>query len=159
MAFDKLNIPAEGIAPEDVPKLDALQQAQMNAFLAEQKAEQEADKEILELQEGELAAAQKIMELLYQKYYHKKASFDNLLSLKGEAEELFAAINLQVVVDWVMPSISVKPTPPQITIVNRLKSFDPEQNRYEVGKGLADDFYNMAREKRKNKNKLIIPGK
>ena len=159
MAFDKLNIPAEGIAPEDVPKLDALQQAQMKAFMAEQKAEREADSEILELQEGELAAATKIMQELYAKYYHRKASFDNLLSLKGEAEERFASINLQVVVDWVMPSISVKPTPPQITIVNRLKPFDPEQNRYEVGKGLADDFYDVAREKRKNKNKLIIPGK
>ena len=158
MAFDKLNIPAEGIAPEDVPKLDALQTAQMNAFLAEQKAEREADSEILELQEGELAAATKIMQDLYAKYYHKKASFDNLLSLKGEAEERFAAINLQVVVDWVMPSISVEPTPPQITIVNRLKPFDPEQNRYEVGKGLADDFYDAARAKRKNKSKLILPG-
>ena len=157
MAFDKLNIPKEGIAPEDVPKLDALQQAQMSAFLAEQKAEKEADSEILELQEGELAAATKIMQELYAKYYHRKASFDNLLSLKGEAEERFASINLQVVVDWVMPSISVKQTPPQITIVNRLKAFDPEQNRYEVGKGLADDFYDAAREKRKSK--LIIPGK
>lgn len=158
MAFDNLNIPAGGIAPEDVPKLNALQEAQMAAFLAEQKAEREADSEILELQEGELAAATKIMQDLYQKYYHKKASFDNLISLKGEAEERFAAINLQVVVDWVMPSISVKPTPPQITIVNRLKPFDPEQNRYEVGKGMADDFYDAAREKRKKKNKLIIPG-
>ena len=107
MAFDKLNIPKEGIAPEDVPKLDALQTAQMNAFMAEQAAEKEADKEILELQEGEIAAATKIMQELYQKYYYRKASFDNLISLKGEAEEKFAAINLQVVVDWVMPSISV----------------------------------------------------
>ena len=158
MAFDKLNIPAEGIAPEDVPKLDALQKVQMDAFMAGQKAEREADAEILELQEGELAAATKIMQDLYQKYYNKQASFHNLISLKGEAEERFAAINLQVVVDWVMPSISVEPTPPQITIVNRLKEFDPEENRYEVGKGLADDFYNAAREKRKNKNKLILPG-
>jgi hypothetical protein len=158
MSFEKLNIPFEGIAPEDVPKLTAVQEAQMAAFMAEQKAEKEADSEILELQEGELASATKIMQELYAKYYHKKASFDNLLSLKNEAEERFATINLQVVVDWVMPSISVKPTPPQITIVNRLKPFDPEQNRYEVGKGLADDFYNAAREKRK-KNKLIIPGK
>jgi len=158
MAFDKLNIPKEGIAPEDVPKLTALQEAQMAAFQAEQKAEREADKEVLELQEGEIAAATKIMQELYQKYYYRKASFDNLLSLKGEAEEKFAAINLQVVVDWVMPSISVKPTPPQITIVNRLKQFDPEQNRYEVGKGLADDYYDAKRSQMKKKNKLIIPG-
>jgi hypothetical protein len=158
MAFDKLNIPKEGIAPEDVPKLDALQTAQMNAFMAEQAAEKEADKEILELQEGEIAAATKIMQELYQKYYYRKASFDNLISLKGEAEEKFAAINLQVVVDWVMPSISVEQTPPQITIVNRLKEFDAEQNRYEVGKGLADDFYEAKRARMKNKSKLIIPG-
>ena len=57
-----------------------------------------------------------------------------------------------------MPSISVEQTPPQITIVNRLKEFDAEQNRYEVGKGLADDFYEAKRARMKKKSKLIIPG-
>lgn len=151
----------QGIAPEDV-KVTPAQQAQIDAYLASQKAEEErlGKEEPIELMESEIMGCKKIMEKLYTKYMYRKASYDNLLSMKQEADDEFAKIGLQVVVDWVLPSISTKPTPPTITIVGRTngKEFNPEQARWEVGHGVADEFYDAAREKRKNNKKLILPG-
>lgn len=151
-----------GIAPEDV-KHTPFQQAQIDAYLAEQKAEEErlGKEEPLELMESEIMGAWKVLEHLQNKYGYMKASHDNLLSLKGEADEMFEKIGLQVIVDWVLPGISMKQEPPTITIVGRLagNDYNPEQNRYEIGKGVADNYYNMKRAQMGPQKKLIIPGR
>jgi len=150
-----------GIAPEDV-KHTAFQQAQIDAYLAEQRAEKERqeDEEPIELMESEIMGAWKVLEHLQNKYGYRKASHENLLSLKGEADEMFEKIGLQVVVDWVLPGLMQQQQPPTITIVGRVNGheYNPEQNRYEIGKGVADRYYDMKRSKTKNKGKLILPG-
>jgi len=151
-----------GIAPEDV-KVTPEQQAQINAYMAEQKAEEEAlgKEQEIELYESELMGVWKILKELQEKYAYKKASFENLSSLRGEADEKFAKVGLQVVVDWVLPGIMAEPQPPTITIVGRLNGaeFNPEQARYEIGEGIADEYYKAKREVNKMGNKkLYIPG-
>jgi hypothetical protein len=147
-----------GIAPEDV-KQTPEQIAQVNAYLAEQKAQPKEEE--IELMESEIMGSWKIMKHLQNKYGYRKASFDNLSSMRSEADDLFSKIGLQVVVDWVLPGISIKPTPPTITIVGRLEGFEfnPEQARYEIGHGVADDYFDMKKAQQKNKSKLILPGK
>lgn len=152
-----------GIAPEDV-KHTAAQQAQIDAFLAQQKREEEElGKEApIELMESELMGVWKLLQELQYKYGNRKGSFENLTSLRNEADEKFAALGFQVVVDWVLPGLMQNPTPPTITIVGRINGseFNPEQNRYETGKGVADKYYEMKREKLGMKNsKLILPNK
>jgi hypothetical protein len=151
-----------GIAPEDV-KHTPFQQAQIDKFIAEQKAEEEAlgKEEPVELMESEIMGAWKVLEHLQNKYGYMKASHDNLLSLKGEADEMFEKIGLQVVVDWVLPGIMQTQQPPTITIVGRLAGheYNPEQNRFEIGKGVADQYYNMKRAQMGPQKKLIIPGR
>ena len=151
-----------GIAPEDVKHTPA-QQAQIDAFLAQQKREEEelGKEQPIELMESELMAVWKLLQELQYKYGNQKGTFANLTSMRNEADEKFAALGLQVVVDWVLPGISQTPTPPTITIVGRLdgSEFNPEQNRYETGKGVADDYYDMRRKKLGLSNKkLILPG-
>ena len=150
-----------GIRPEDV-KHTPEQQAQIDSFLAAQRKEEEdlGKEEPIELMESEIMGAWKILNDLQNKYAYMKASHANLVSLKSEADDRFGKIGLQVVVDWVLPSIMQKPTPPTITIVGRTngKEFNPEQARYEIGKGVADNYYKMKRAATSNK-KLIIPGK
>ena len=151
-----------GIAPEDVKHTPA-QQAQIDAFLAQQKREEEelGKEQPIELMESELMAVWKLLQELQYKYGNQKGSYANLTSMRNEADEKFAALGLQVVVDWVLPGISQTPTPPTITIVGRLdgSEFNPEQNRYETGKGVADDYYTMKRERLGLSNKkLILPG-
>jgi len=150
-----------GIAPEDV-KVTPAQQAQIDAYLAAQKAEEEAlgKEEQIELMESEIMACAKILEILQTKYSQRPAYHHNLISLKEEADELFGVVGLQVVVDWVLPGLHVNQQPPTITIVGRLEgfSFNPEQARYETGKGVADAYYDMKRKQQKSKGKLILPG-
>ena len=151
-----------GIRPEDV-KQTPEQIAQVNAYLASQKAEEEAlGKEApVVLMESELMAVWKLLKELQEKYGYRKASFENLTSMRNEADEKFGMLGLQVVVDWVLPGISQKPTPPTITIVGRVggSEFNNEQNRYETGKGVADDYYDAKRKALGMSNKkLILPG-
>jgi hypothetical protein len=150
-----------GIAPEDV-KVTPAQQAQIDAYLAQQKAEEEAlgKEEQLELMESEIMGCTRILQHLQTKYGQRPARYENLISLKEEADELFGVIGLQVVVDWVLPGLHINQQPPTITVVGRLEGFEfnPEQARYEVGKGVADDYYDMKRKQQKNKGKLIVPG-
>jgi len=151
-----------GIAPEDV-KVTPEQQAQINAYMAEQKAEEDAlgKEQEIELYESEIMGVWQVLKDLQEKYAYKKASYENLISLKGEADEKFGKIGLQVIVDWVLPGINVKPTPPTITIVGRLNNaeFNPERARFEIGEGVADTYYKAKREVNKMGNKkLIIPG-
>jgi len=151
-----------GIRPEDV-KQTPEQIAQVNAFLAQQKREEEelGKEQPIELMESELMGVWKLLQELQAKYGNRKGSFENLTSLKSEADEKFHALGFQVVVDWVLPGISQKPTPPTITIVGRIdgSEFNNEQNRYETGKGVADDYYDMKRKALKLPNKkLILPG-
>ena len=150
-----------GIAPEDV-KVTPEQQAQINAYMAEQKAEEEAlgKEQEIELYESEIMGVWKVLKELQEKYAYKKASFENLSSLKGEADEKFGKIGLQVVVDWVLPGLMNEgPKAPTITIVGRLDNaeFNPEQARYEIGEGVADTYYKAKRETSGQK-KLILPG-
>jgi hypothetical protein len=151
-----------GIRPEDV-KQTPEQIAQVNAYLAQQKREEEElGKETpVELMESELMAVWKLLKELQEKYGYRKASFENLTSMRNEADEKFGMLGLQVVVDWVMPGISQKPTPPTITIVGRIGGgeFNNEQNRYETGKGVADEYYEAKRKALGMSNKkLILPG-
>jgi hypothetical protein len=155
-----------GIRPEDV-KQTPEQIAQVNAFLAQQKAEEEAlGKETeVELMESELMGVWKLLQELQYKYGNRKGSFENLSSLRAEAEERFAELGFQVVVDWVLPGLmqlngNNSPEPPTITIVGRLDSeFNNEQNRYETGMGVADDYYDAKRKAlRMGNKKLILPG-
>jgi len=159
MATDPYDIP--GIRPEDV-KQTPEQIAQVNAYLAQQKAEEEAlgKEQSIELMESELMGVWKLLQELQYKYGNRKGSYANLLSMQQEADEKFAALGFQVIVDWVMPGISQTPTPPTITIVGRLdgSEFNPEQNRYETGMGVADDYYTAKRKSLGMSNKLILPG-
>jgi len=155
-----------GIRPEDV-KVTPEQQAQINAYLAEQKREEEelGKEQTVELMESELMGVWKLLQELQYKYGNRKGSFENLTSLRGEAEEKFAALGFLVVVDWVMPGLMQKngrnaPEPPTITIVGRVNSeFNNEQNRFETGAGVADDYYDAKRKALGMSNKkLILPG-
>jgi hypothetical protein len=159
MATDPYDIP--GIRPEDV-KQTPEQIAQVNAYLAQQKAEEEelGKEQPIELMESELMGVWKLLQELQYKYGNRKGSYANLLSMQQEADEKFAALGFQVIVDWVMPGLSQIPTPPTITIVGRLdgSEFNPEQNRYETGIGVADDYYTAKRKSLGMSNKLILPG-
>ena len=150
-----------GIRPEDV-KQTPEQIAQVNAYLASQKAEEEAlgKEEPIELMESELMGVWQMLQELQYKYGNRKGSFANLTSLRSEADEKFHALGFQVVVDWVMPGIMVEPSPPTITIVGRVDGsvFNPEQNRYETGAGVADTYYEQKRKSLGMSNKLILPG-
>jgi len=150
-----------GIRPEDV-KQTPEQIAQVNAYLAQQKAEEEAlgKEEPIELMESELMNVWRLLQELQYKYGNRKGSFANLTSLRNEADEKFHALGFQVVVDWVLPGISQTPTPPTITIVGRVdgSEFNPEQNRYETGAGVADLYYENKRKALGMSNKLILPG-
>jgi hypothetical protein len=150
-----------GIRPEDV-KQTPEQIAQVNAYLASQKAEEEAlgKEEPIELMESELMGVWQLLQELQYKYGNRKGSFANLTSLRSEADEKFHALGFQVVVDWVMPGIMVEQSPPTITIVGRVDGsvFNPEQNRYETGAGVADTYYEQKRKSLGMSNKLILPG-
>ena len=159
MATDPYDIP--GIRPEDV-KQTPEQIAQVNAYLAQQKAEEEelGKEQPIELMESELMGVWKLLQELQYKYGNRKGSYANLLSMQQEADEKFAALGFQVIVDWVMPGLSQTPTPPTITIVGRLNGseYNPEQNRYETGMGVADDYYTAKRKSLGMSKKLILPG-
>lgn len=134
-----------GIKPEDV-KVTPQQQAQIDAFRAEQKAEDEDD-EVIELHESEIMEAAKIMADLTTRYSRRPATFDNLTSLRGEAEEKFEKIGLLVRVDWIMSGLTQQP--PEILILGRLTEYNPERARFETGKGVADPFYDMKKAQQK----------
>ena len=140
-----------GIRPEDV-KVTPEQQAKIDAFVAEQKAE-DAEDEVIELHESEIMEAAKIMAELTSRYSRRTATYDNLSSLKGEAEEKFEKIGLLVRVDWAMSGLTGNP--PEILILGRLTEYNSERARFETGKGVADPFYDMKRQQ----NKLIQKGK
>jgi len=138
-----------GIRPEDV-KVTAEQQRQIDAFRAERKQEEEED-EVIELHESEIMEAAKVMAELHAKYSRRPASFDNLSSLRGEAEEKFEKIGLLVRVDWMMSGLTGQP--PEILIIGRLTDFNPERARFETGRGVADPFYDSKKAQRKAEKK------
>lgn len=155
----------KGIRPEDV-KQTPEQIAAVQAYLAQQKAEEEAlgKDEPIELMESELMGVWRLLTELQYKYANRPGTFANLTSLRNEADEKFAQIGFQVIVDWVLPGLTQAggknaPEPPTITIVGRLagNEYNPEQNRYETGAGVADAYYD-AKRKTMPKSKLILPG-
>ena len=155
----------QGIRPEDV-KQTPEQIAAVQAYLAQQKAEEEAlgKDEPIELMESELMGVWHLLTELQYKYANRPGTFANLTSLRNEADEKFAQLGFQVVVDWVMPGLMQAngknaPEPPTITIVGRTDGsvYNPEQNRYETGMGVADAYYD-AKRKTLPKSKLILPG-
>jgi hypothetical protein len=139
-----------GIRPEDV-KVTPEQQAKIDSFLAEQKQEDEED-ELIELHESEIMEAAKIMADLTARYSNRKASYENLSSLRGEAEERFEKIGLLVRVDWMMSGLTGQP--PEILIIGRLNEFNPEKARFETGKGVADPFYEAKKRQKQAEKKL-----
>ena len=145
--MEDINGYMNGIRPEDV-KITPAQQAQLDAYLAEQRADDDED-EVIELHESEIMEAAKIMADLTARYSRRKASYENLSSLRGEAEEKFEKIGLLVRVDWAMSGLTGNP--PEILILGRLTEYNPEQQRFEIGKGIADPFYEMKREQNKKK--------
>ena len=151
-----------GIRPEDV-KVTPEQQAQINAYLAEQKSEEEAlgKEEPIELMESELMDVWRLLQELQYKYGERPGTFANLTSLRNEADEKFSALGFTVVVDWILPGLHETPQPPTITIVGRTNGseFNPEQNRYETGAGVADLYYESKRKALGMSNKLILPNK
>ena len=156
-----------GIRPEDV-KVTPEQQAQINAYLAEQKREEEelGKEQPIELMESELMDVWHLLQEFQYKYGNRPGTFANLTSLRNEADEKFHALGFQVVVDWVMPGLmqlngQASPEPPTITIVGRVdgSEYNPEQNRYETGAGVADAYYDAKRQSLGMSNKkLILPG-
>lgn len=136
-----------GIRPEDV-KLTKEQQAYVDGLVSTQKQE-DAEDEVIELHESEIMEAAKIMAELTTRYSRRSATFENLSSLKGEAEEKFEKIGLLVRVDWAMSGLTGNP--PEILILGRLTEYNVEQQRYEIGKGVADPFYEMKRWQNKKK--------
>jgi len=134
-----------GIKPEDV-KVTPQQQAQIDAFRAEKEAEQKED-EVIELHESEIMEAAKIMADLTTRYSRRPATFENLTSLRGEAEEKFEKVGLLVRVDWIMSGLTQQP--PEILILGRLTDYNPERARFETGKGVADPFYDMKKAQQK----------
>ena len=156
-----------GIRPEDV-KVTPEQQAQINAYLAEQKREEEelGKEQPIELMESELMDVWHLLQELQYKYGNRPGTFANLTSLRNEADEKFHALGFQVVVEWVMPGLmqlngQASPEPPTITIVGRVdgSEYNPEQNRYETGAGVADSYYDAKRKSLGMSNKkLILPG-
>ena len=157
----------QGIRPEDV-KQTPEQIAQVKAFLAQQKSEEEAlgKDEPVELMESELMGVWKLLQELQYKYGTRPGTFANLTSLRNEADEKFAELGFVVVVDWVLPGLTQAngknaPEPPTITIVGRTNgsTYNPEQNRYETGAGVADTYYDAKRKSLGMSNKkLILPG-
>jgi len=156
----------QGIRPEDV-KHTPEQQAQIDEFLAQQKREEEelGKDEPIELMESELMGVWRLLTELQYKYANRPGTFANLTSLRNEADEKFHELGFQVVVDWVLPGLSQAfgmnaPEPPTITIVGRIDGsvYNPEQNRYETGAGVADAYYDAKRKTLPNKGKLILPG-
>ena len=157
----------QGIRPEDV-KVTPEQQAQINAYLAQQKREEEelGKEEPIELMESELMDVWRLLQELQYKYGERPGTFANLTSLRNEADEKFSALGFTVVVDWVMPGLmqsngKASPEPPTITIVGRTNgsTYNPEQNRYETGAGVADTYYDAKRKSLGMSNKkLILPG-
>ena len=144
-----------GIAPEDVPKLTPVQEAQLKAFQTEMT--QGSKEEIFELYESEMMNALGLLAELQWKYKDKPATYANLRSLQDEATEKFAKLGLVVQVDWIISRLTNRRQPPQITIVDRLNEFNPEQNRFEVGRGVADDFYKAKREHLKATKRYTPP--
>jgi len=156
----------QGIRPEDV-KQTPEQIAAVKSYLAQQKAEEEAmgKDEPIELMESELMGVWRLLTELQYKYANRPGTFANLTSLRNEADEKFHELGFQVVVDWVMPGLMQAngknaPEPPTITIVGRTNGsvYNPEQNRYETGAGVADAYYDAKRATMPNKGKLILPG-
>ena len=134
-----------GIKPEDV-KVTPEQQRQIDAFRAERQVEEQED-EVIELHESEIMEAAKIMAELTTRYSRRSATFENLTSLRGEAEEKFEKIGLLVRVDWIMSGLTQQP--PEILILGRLTDYNPERARFETGKGVADPFYEMKKAQQK----------
>lgn len=146
-----------GIRPEDVELSHESKQA-IDNLLSEQKSDilkaheeelAEADLDLVELHDSEYTAAAALLMELQGKYGPRTASYENLLELKNEAEEKFGNIGLKVQVDWILSGLSIKPQPPVITIVGRTTPYDPERNRYELGKGMGDPYFDYVKKLRK----------
>lgn len=99
---------------------------------------------MIDLHESEYVASQKLLEHLQQKYGHKRLTDAVFISVSKEAKELFAEIGLQVEVYPVEPLT--------IDIVDRLDSFDIERQEHELRKGVADEFWDKAREVQRKKH-------
>lgn len=114
--------------------------------------------EPLELHDSEIAAASKILADLHFRYKDRTGTHANLMSLKGEAEEKFLAIGLEVQVDWITASLTGEP--PTITIIDRVTPFETGRQYHDVNKGVADKYWAEQRkiqeaQRKKKKNSKV----
>ncbi len=99
----------------------------------------------IELHDSELKDATELLIDLQRKYAHKQGTFENLRSLQQEAEERFAGIGLEVIVDWISSGLSITPHPPIIQIIGRTTDFDIDRQKFDVQKGVAEDHWKRKR--------------
>lgn len=86
------------------------------------------------LLDSEIVAVGQIWKDIQRKYGHRSDTHDNLVSMAKEAEDRFAGIGLDVLVDIISPQ-------PSIQIIGRKNptlQFDHERKAWEVQRGVAD---------------------
>lgn len=99
--------------------------------------------EEIDLLDSEVVAARNLLVYLQNKYSERRDTFANLQSLRKEAEDEFAKIGLDVVVDTLTGS-------PVISVVGRRtkEEFDHERMGWEVKRGIADEIYDQEKKKK-----------
>lgn len=144
----------DGIKPEDVADIsdEALARiAQEVAGTVGPPSQEDSDPSI-ELHDGEIMkASQLLMELQY-KYSQRPPSHENFTSMRGEAIAKFAKLGLEVEVTWAAAMLSNgsgRPAPPVIEIIGRTTEFDIDRQHYDVNRGVADEFWDRKRGKKR----------
>ena len=103
----------------------------------------------IDLLESELLKVLEIGNDLTLKYQSKPATFENLTSLRHEAEDRFHKAGLEATVDTT-GLLRADKQPVAIQIIGRRddKPFDPDQMAYEVRKGIADEVWDKKRQRK-----------
>lgn len=127
-----------GIRPEDVNPLQYADPSDIEAV-------DDMTDGSIDLHDSEIAGAIKILHQLRDKYSYRYASYENLTAMMEEAHALFLGIGLEVLTDWIGPQL--RGEPPVITIVGRTTEYEEERHRHDVQAGVADEFWDAAREK------------
>ena len=105
--------------------------------------EQEED---LEVTDGELVALGSLMSVLQAKYSHRPGTWANYKSLAEEARDRARdEIGLDVILDWIGPSLMVPPRPPILRVQGRYTDYDHQKNIHEIQSGIADKIWDNKR--------------
>lgn len=115
----------------------------------------------IELHDSEIPIIEEIGRKLHDKYSSRSATRANLLSLVHEAEDLFRQAGFEIVIGLprhlyrevfgldIEDHDGTLPEHFEIRIVRRLTPFDPERQRHDVLKGVAEPFWERQRERQK----------